>query len=164
MLTYATYAGGASAEGYAGEKLERGPYSKGCRFSSQFTCFTGTKVLSLFPLLLQKYYMPAPASSCRFSVYLLYWYKSTNTDAEEGAVAALPQAPPPEFSVYLLYWYKSTNTDAEGAVAALPQAPPPPEFEHSEGELMAALHPGGGGSRPGSPTTSRQTLTYADVH
>ena len=29
-------------------------------------------------------------------VYLLYWYKSTNTDAEG-----------------LLFWYKSTNTDAE---------------------------------------------------
>jgi hypothetical protein len=28
---------------------------------NQFTCFTGTKV--------------------RYSVYLLYWYKSTNTDA-----------------------------------------------------------------------------------
>ena len=61
---------------------------------------------------------------------MLYWYKSTNTDAVESAL------PPPlqslvevrvcdaekggggaqclansRYSVYLLYWYKSTNTD-----------------------------------------------------
>ncbi len=35
----------------------------------------------------------------RYSVYLLYWYKGTNTDAEGAAI--------------LLYWYTSTNTDAE---------------------------------------------------
>jgi hypothetical protein len=34
----------------------------------------------------------------RYSVYLLYWYKSTNTDTA--------------LSIYLLYWYKSTNADA----------------------------------------------------
>ena len=38
---------------------------------------------------------------------LLYWYRSTNTDAEGAA----------RCSVCLLYWYKSTNTDAEGAAA-----------------------------------------------
>jgi hypothetical protein len=37
----------------------------------------------------------------RYSVYLLYWYKSKRTDAG--------------YSVYLLYWYKSTKTDAQGA-------------------------------------------------
>ena len=26
------------------------------------------------------------AEGCRYSVYLLYWYKSTNTDAERAAV------------------------------------------------------------------------------
>ena len=34
-------------------------------------------------------------------VYLLYWYKSTNTD----------------MLVYLLYWYKSTSTDAAASGA-----------------------------------------------
>jgi hypothetical protein len=37
----------------------------------------------------------------RYSVYLLYWYKSTKTDVR--------------YSVYLLYWYKSTKTDAQDA-------------------------------------------------
>jgi hypothetical protein len=60
------------------------------------------------------------------SFYLLYWYKSTNTDAEcidtvsasayggSGRVEGLGLAVMP---VYLLYWYKSTNTDAEGQQA-----------------------------------------------
>jgi hypothetical protein len=44
---------------------------------------------------------------CTLSLYLLYWYKSTNTDAAEEAG---------ERRVYLLYWYKSTNSEAaEGA-------------------------------------------------
>jgi hypothetical protein len=47
-----------------------------------------------------------------YSVDLLYWYKSTNTDtpatsphtdADSGAYVAK--------QLYLLYWYKSTNTD-----------------------------------------------------
>ena len=39
---------------------------------------------------------------CRCSVYLLYWYKSTNTD----------RALSPRYSFYLLYyWYTSTNTN-----------------------------------------------------
>ena len=38
----------------------------------------------------------------RYSLYyLLYWYKSTTTDAARSR----------RYSVYLLYWYKSTNTD-----------------------------------------------------
>jgi hypothetical protein len=50
----------------------------------------------------------------RYSVYLLYWYKSTNTDASdalclEGLAASM------RYSVYLLYWYKGANTAAEGA-------------------------------------------------
>ena len=40
----------------------------------------------------------------RFSVYLIYWYKSTDTDASSPACY--------RYSVYLLYWYKSTDTDA----------------------------------------------------
>jgi hypothetical protein len=38
-----------------------------------------------------------------YSVYWLYWYKSTNT-------ASLARC-----LVYLLDWYKGTDTDAEGA-------------------------------------------------
>jgi hypothetical protein len=41
---------------------------------------------------------------CRYSVYLLYWYKSTDTDASSRACF--------RYSVYLLYWNKSTDTDA----------------------------------------------------
>ena len=44
------------------------------------------------------------------SFYLLYWYKSTNTDAE-GTRAWQQSA---LYSIYLLYSYKSANTDAEG--------------------------------------------------
>jgi hypothetical protein len=46
---------------------------------------------------------------CRtgITVYLLYWYKSTHTDAEA------PQLCRTGITVYLLYWYKSTHTDAE---------------------------------------------------
>jgi hypothetical protein len=48
--------------------------------------------------------------------YLLYWYKSTNTDRLRGAA----QAPNPvphggansRYSIYLFEWYKRTNTDA----------------------------------------------------
>jgi hypothetical protein len=43
---------------------------------------------------------------------LLYWYKSTNTDA---ATAEIRGALELILSVYLLYWYKSTNTDAATA-------------------------------------------------
>ncbi len=47
-------------------------------------------------------------------VYLIYWYKSTNTGSAARALmklaghGALAQVRP----VYFLYWYKSTNTDA----------------------------------------------------
>jgi WD40 repeat protein len=55
-----------------------------------------------------------------YSVHLLYWYKSTNTDAlHAGAshtcsMSANSSSVPaliPRYSVYLLYKYKSTNTD-----------------------------------------------------
>jgi hypothetical protein len=52
------------------------------------------------------------------SVYLLYWYKRTNTDAKGaareaggGARHCLLRAS----DISLLYWYKRTNTDAKGA-------------------------------------------------
>jgi hypothetical protein len=55
-----------------------------------------------------------------YSAYLLYWYKSTNTDVAlapqlEAGVTSLEQDEARELImshlVYLLYWYKSTNTD-----------------------------------------------------
>jgi hypothetical protein len=55
-----------------------------------------------------------------YSLYLLYWYKSTNTDAEEAllAKARLEQLQTAEDpAVYLLYWYKSTTTDTKGAAS-----------------------------------------------
>jgi hypothetical protein len=78
----------------------------------------------------------------RYSVCLLYWYTSTNTDAEGPSahhtclgtqftcftgtkVQIMTQKDlvrithMSRYSVYLLYWYKSTNTDAEGAGSML---------------------------------------------
>jgi hypothetical protein len=43
------------------------------------------------------------------SVYLLYWYKRTNTDAARRVTDARLVL---LTSVCLLYWYKRTNTDA----------------------------------------------------
>jgi hypothetical protein len=45
------------------------------------------------------------------AVYLLYWYKSTNTNAGVTVRGSRDAN-----SVYLLYWYKSTNTDAGATV------------------------------------------------
>ena len=61
----------------------------------------------------------APA---RYSVYLLYWYKSTNTEVlprSRRQSLAAPQGRARQgeqqvYSFYLLYWYKSANTDATG--------------------------------------------------
>ena len=54
--------------------------------------------------------MPCARRVGRYSVYLLYWYKSTNTDAEERGLqeeeyygGANIKA---RYAVYLLYWYK----------------------------------------------------------
>jgi hypothetical protein len=52
----------------------------------------------------------------RYSVYLLYWYKSTNTDAAASHLPPLQSkllkaSTCNRYSVYLLYWDKSTNTD-----------------------------------------------------
>jgi hypothetical protein len=84
----------------------------------QFTCFTGTKVQILAPEKLRARLaicgsgMPrcVSLSAAACLLYLLYWYKGTDTDrlsaagwqyAVLGCLAA---------SVYLLYWYESTNT------------------------------------------------------
>ncbi len=50
-----------------------------------------------------------------YSVYLLYWYKSTNTYSPKETDATLIALRNEFFyySVYLLYWYKSTYTDAK---------------------------------------------------
>ena len=53
--------------------------------------------------------MAGQASATR---YLLYWYKSTNTDA------LADQASARRYSVDMLYWYKSINTDALAAQAS----------------------------------------------
>ena len=58
---------------------------------------------------------------------LLYWYKSTNTDAKDSfkplPFSTLARSLPTLLrlsvhSVYWLYWYKCTNTDTEGAALA----------------------------------------------
>ena len=43
--------------------------------------------------------------------YLLYWYRSTNTDAAGFQRRTSSSISPAAASVYLLYWYRSTNTD-----------------------------------------------------
>jgi hypothetical protein len=67
--------------------------------TTQFTCFPGTKVQILthqmtcstpysnvlYSLPSRKACTSTSRRSCRCSVYLLYWYKSTNTDADAGA-------------------------------------------------------------------------------
>jgi hypothetical protein len=45
-------------------------------------------------------------------IFLLYWYKSTTTGAEE-ALARVRLVT----LIFLIYWYTSTNTDAEEAHA-----------------------------------------------
>ena len=54
----------------------------------QFTCFTGAKVhiLTRRNALLKRDALKGARHTD--PVYLLYWYKSTNTDAEEGAARA----------------------------------------------------------------------------
>ena len=49
------------------------------------------------------------------ALFLLYWYKSTNTDATAHSAAAYCR----RYSVYLLYWWKSTHTAAPPVVPAL---------------------------------------------
>ena len=56
----------------------------------------------------------------RYSVYLLYWYKSTNTD---GMEAISPVRKLPRYSVYFLYWYNSTNTDGMEAISPVRELP-----------------------------------------
>ncbi len=65
-------------------------------------------------------------------VYLLYWYKSTNTDSS----TAFRWQQHLQVLVYLLYWHKSTNTDSSTAFRsqqplqhALHSAWPPPHLE-----------------------------------
>ena len=48
----------------------------------------------------------ASTAPARYSVYLLYWYKSVRELLGELLSTASAR-----YSVYLLYWYKSTHTD-----------------------------------------------------
>jgi ferric iron reductase protein FhuF len=56
---------------------------------TRFTCFTGTQVLALLVQILTQTGEREATALWRYSVYLLYWYKSTNTDAEGGGVLSL---------------------------------------------------------------------------
>jgi hypothetical protein len=52
----------------------------------------------------------------RYSVFLLYWYKSTNTGAEDPSRDTGQYASPyASRDNGLLHWYKSTGTHAEDA-------------------------------------------------
>jgi hypothetical protein len=56
---------------------------------TQFPCFTGTKVQILMRRRTTRSATHFPPScSARCSLYLLHWYKSTNTDAERAASCA----------------------------------------------------------------------------
>jgi hypothetical protein len=85
-------------------------------FTAQFTCFTGTKVqlLTLLPhiTVVRSLFLAAGTG-----LYLLYWYKSTITDAAGTRHARLGAGDRlyvglSRYSFYLLYWYKSATTDA----------------------------------------------------
>jgi hypothetical protein len=61
---------------------------------------------------------PKHAVRRRYSGYLLYWYKSTNTDLHcrrHVRRASREHAVRRRYAGHLLSWYKSTNTDAAGA-------------------------------------------------
>ena len=97
-----------------------------CTAGTQFTCFTGTNVHMLTPEELRA----RVHLHRRHSVYLLYWYISTNTDGGEG-----PENNPELF--FSIPWSHgtlgthfttqftcftgtdSTNTDAAGASPGL---------------------------------------------
>ena len=64
-----------------------------------FTCFTGTKV----QILTQKTRLEALNQGTPF--FLLYWYKSTNTDADDAPRSQCYSSPNPT----LHYWYKRTS-------------------------------------------------------
>jgi len=78
---------------------------------THFICFTGTEIQIL---VLQVVFLEWNQS--RNSIYFLYWYKrykSTNTDAVDGALGdttALKNVK--SNSAYFLNWYKSTNSEA----------------------------------------------------
>jgi hypothetical protein len=42
-------------------------------------------------------------------LYVLYWYKSTNTDATRAGRRVKEPHARARYEVYLLYWYKSAN-------------------------------------------------------
>ena len=59
-----------------------------CTAGTQFTCFTGTHVHMLTPEELRA----RVHLHRRHSVYLLYWYISTNTDGGEGIQRTTPSS------------------------------------------------------------------------
>jgi hypothetical protein len=74
---------------------------------------SGSQVLTLLALLVQKYKYRQLRSVClavalRCSLYLLYWYKRTNTAFTVCSGVALRCS---LYSLYLLYQNKSANTD-----------------------------------------------------
>jgi hypothetical protein len=89
---------------------------------------------------------------------LLYWYKSTNTDAasksREETVdgeKCIQVAFDSRYSLYVLYWYKSTNNDA---AAKSPSTPAGTHFACFTGicwRMLTYAH------------VCSHMLTYADV-
>ena len=87
------------------------------------TCFTSTNVQILTQKALPGCLLGVARFCSLYSIYLLYQYKRTNTDAEGAtrlrghAFRAWKRAHgiyPIWSSIYLFYWYKDTNTDTEG--------------------------------------------------
>ncbi len=65
--------------------------------------------------------MRTPRAGSIYSIYLLYWYTSTNTDAAaadaDAAAADADCFTGTQVQILTLYWYTSTNTDAAAADA-----------------------------------------------
>jgi uncharacterized protein YcfL len=80
-----------------------------------FTCFTGTKVQILTQNLSQRRLLENRKRIPLDTLYLLYWYKSTSTDAQSLSQRRLLENRKriPLDTLYLLYWYKITHADAQ---------------------------------------------------
>jgi hypothetical protein len=74
-----------------------------------------------------------------YSVYLLYSYKSTNTDSSALACdRPLSVSAARLYSVYLLYSYKSTNTDSSALACDRPLSVSAPRISATLGHRARA--------------------------
>jgi hypothetical protein len=78
MLTYADAEASVADAAAAAQHIH---CARRCLCAQQFTCFTGAKV----QILTQRHTRQIQLRNIFIALYLLYWCKSTNTDAETHA-------------------------------------------------------------------------------